>query len=173
MTHEKIMDSRNFNFLRSNYPELAELGAFAEYYAYSDPASALVKLRLFGENLVADFLQHHQVSRPSEPSFLELISQVGQQGLAPPAVLNKLHALRLEGNRAAHDSGTSAVSTEKVLWILKEAFELGKWFVLSLHEEESVHGLSFEPPVQDQTKGAIKRDKKAGLVITFYKNYIQ
>jgi len=45
------VNSRNFAFLRAHNRELAELGVFAEHCAYSDPASALVKLRLCGENL--------------------------------------------------------------------------------------------------------------------------
>ena len=61
------MNSRNFEFLRSHDGELADLGGFAERYAHSDPASALVKLRLFGENLVADFLQHY--CRPPSSAF--------------------------------------------------------------------------------------------------------
>ena len=55
-----IMESRNFEFLRDTHPELADLGGFAEHYAHSDPSSALIKLRQFGENLVADFFQHFQ-----------------------------------------------------------------------------------------------------------------
>jgi hypothetical protein len=45
------MKSANFEILRKGWPELAELGGFAEAYAHADPASALVKLRLFAENL--------------------------------------------------------------------------------------------------------------------------
>ena len=46
------MQSLNFEILRPSWPDLAELGAFAERYAYSDPASALVKMRLFIERMV-------------------------------------------------------------------------------------------------------------------------
>lgn len=42
------MKSVNFEILRDGWPELAGLGGFAESYAHADPASALVKLRLFG-----------------------------------------------------------------------------------------------------------------------------
>ena len=42
-----IMKSINFEFLRERWPELASLGGFAEQYTASDPASAMVKLRLF------------------------------------------------------------------------------------------------------------------------------
>jgi hypothetical protein len=44
-----IMKSMNFEFIREACPELANLGAFAESYARSDPASALVKVRTFAE----------------------------------------------------------------------------------------------------------------------------
>lgn len=37
------MKSRNFEILRTSWPELASLGGFAEAYAHDDPASALVK----------------------------------------------------------------------------------------------------------------------------------
>jgi hypothetical protein len=48
------MKSENFEILRLRWPELAALGGFAEAYAHDDPASALVKLRLFAENLTKD-----------------------------------------------------------------------------------------------------------------------
>ena len=35
------MKSINFEFLRDSWPELAELGGFAESYAHPDPASGL------------------------------------------------------------------------------------------------------------------------------------
>ena len=50
------MNSINFELLRSKWPELAELGGFAESYVYNDPASALLKLRTFVENLTKDIL---------------------------------------------------------------------------------------------------------------------
>ena len=50
------MNSINFELLRSKWPELAELGGFAESYVYNDPASALLKLRTFAENLTKDIL---------------------------------------------------------------------------------------------------------------------
>ncbi len=48
------MKSENFEILRRKWPELAELGGFAEAYAHADPASALVKLRLYAENVTKD-----------------------------------------------------------------------------------------------------------------------
>lgn len=49
-----MQDLRSLNFepLRAVYPELANMGGYAEHYAHTDPESALVKLRNFAERLV-------------------------------------------------------------------------------------------------------------------------
>ncbi len=47
------MNSKNFEMLRHDYAELASLGGIAELYAQPDPASSLIKMRLFVERVVA------------------------------------------------------------------------------------------------------------------------
>ena len=42
----------NFEFLRKDWPELADFGGYAEEYAFSDPQSALIKLRSYAEFMV-------------------------------------------------------------------------------------------------------------------------
>ncbi|OGG43964.1 MAG: restriction endonuclease subunit R [Candidatus Handelsmanbacteria bacterium RIFCSPLOWO2_12_FULL_64_10] len=156
------MNSRNFEFLRPHNRELADLGGFAERYVHSDPASALTKLRLFGENLTAGFFQHYQIPVLPKTNFLEFLQIMERQGLVPSVVLNKLHALRTQGNRAAHGS-QEAIPAQVPIWILKEAFDLGKWFSLTVHADESVHSLAFESPEPEETKAGLKREKKAVL----------
>lgn len=56
-----LMKSRNFEFLRENHRELADLGGFAEAYVHSDPAACLVKLRTFAEFLVKAMFSHHRL----------------------------------------------------------------------------------------------------------------
>ncbi len=163
MPKETLMiNSQNFEFLRPNNPELADLGGFAEHYAYSDPASALMKLRTYGENLVADFLHHYQIPRQPKDNFLDMLRSIEQQNLAPSVVLNKLHAVRTQGNRAAHGS-TDKVTAQIALWILKEAFDLGKWFSLTIHANAVVSSLYFKDPQPDTSKAELKREKKAVL----------
>ena len=58
------MDSLNFEFLRPQYSELADLGAFAELYASSDPSSAGVKLRGFAELLTGAIYEKFRFARP-------------------------------------------------------------------------------------------------------------
>lgn len=58
------MDSQNFEFLRSKRPVLADLGAFAERYAHTDPASSLIKQRAFIECVVGTIYEKYRL-RPS------------------------------------------------------------------------------------------------------------
>ena len=46
------LKSLNFEPLRAVCPELANMGGYAEHYAYTDPESSLVKLRNFAERVV-------------------------------------------------------------------------------------------------------------------------
>ena len=68
------MKSRNFEILSSSWPELAALGGFAEAYVHDDPASALVKLRLFAENLTKDIYRDLGLPKPDHATFVDLLS---------------------------------------------------------------------------------------------------
>jgi type I restriction enzyme, R subunit len=96
------MKSANFEFLRSKWPELAELGGLAEAYALADPASALVKLRLFAENLTKDIYRDLRLPKPDQATFVDLLKNDAFSSITPKVVLDKLHALRIHGNKAAH-----------------------------------------------------------------------
>ncbi|MCK5862073.1 MAG: DEAD/DEAH box helicase family protein, partial [Candidatus Hydrogenedentes bacterium] len=157
------MKSCNVEFLRDTNPELADLGGFAEHYAYSDPAGTLIKLRQFGENLVASFFQHYQIPREPRANFLDFLKNDTFLNSVPNVVLNKLHAVRIQGNRAVHSTGP--VNTEKALWILREAFDLSRWFSLTLYARNDMEGLEFSDPQPEESdsKGKIKREKKQAL----------
>jgi type I restriction enzyme, R subunit len=156
------MQSTNFEFLRPNCPELADLGGFAELYAQSDPSSSLIKLRQFGENLVADFFMHHRLPRLPRASFIELLQALEEQALVPAVILDKLHALRIQGNQAVHGAA-DAVQPHHATWILREAFDLAKWVALTLHGDADAADREFATPAMPESKRAIKREKKAAL----------
>lgn len=162
-TGTQILNSKNFEFLRGTNPDLAELGGFAEHYAYTDPAGALFKLRLFGETLVSSFYAHHGIERPPGANFLELLKNHTFVDAVPKVVLDKLHSIRITGNQAAH--GTKDQGSEDSLWILKEAFNLGRWFSVTVHGADGLDELKFVelPKSPDDSKGRLKREKKEVL----------
>ncbi|WP_374765284.1 DUF4145 domain-containing protein [Yunchengibacter salinarum] len=110
------MKSENFEILRDDWPGLAELGGFAEAYAQADPASALVKLRLFAENLTKDIYRDLALPRPEQPTFVDLLKNNAFEAVTPKVVLDKLHAIRIHGNKAAHGE---AVRPQHALWLLR------------------------------------------------------
>ncbi len=119
------MKSLNFEYLRTRNEELTKLGAFAERYVHTDPASALVKLRQFGENLVADFFFEKKIHRYPQSTFIEMLDLIRDRSFVPPVVLDKLHLLRKIGNQAAHGQANKIVPRTAML-ALRTAFDLGK-----------------------------------------------
>lgn len=125
------MKSENFEFLRKRWPELASLGGFAEAYAYSDPTSALVKLRGFAEFLTKDIYADLALPKPYRATFIDLLNESAFQAIAPKVILDKLHAIRMQGNKAAHGEGAKS---QTALWLLKEAFDLARWMAVNFQK---------------------------------------
>lgn len=136
------MNSVNFEILRNGWPELAALGGFAESYAHADPASALVKLRLFAENLTKDIYRDLRLPKPEQPTFVDLLKNHAFEAITPKVVLDKLHALRVHGNKAAHGE---PVRAQHALWLLKEAHDLARWLCIQFGKEKADQLPPFAP----------------------------
>lgn len=116
--------SANFEFLRPNWPELADLGALAERYAHPDPASAVVKLRLFAEGWVGWVYHRLRLPRAAGSHLIDLLQADAFRRAMPPAAVDQLHALRVHGNKAAHGERPRP---EVAVRLLGEAFGLARW----------------------------------------------
>lgn len=154
------MKSQNFEFLRARWPELATLGAFAETYAHTDPASALVKLRAFAENLTKDIFANFALATPIRPQFIDLLNDAGFRAIVSSVIVNKLHAIRTEGNKAAHGGSPTA---KTAIWILQEAYDVGKWLAVYVAKASAAGFAPFVPPSPgspETSKGELQRQKK-------------
>lgn len=158
------MKSLNFEFLRRQYPELADLGGFAEHYAFSDPSSSLVKLRTFAEDMVAALYAFHELPRAFQASLNDMLHDDTFKQIVPPVVINKLHALRTHGNKAAHGKGGD-FKPHHSNWLVEEAYDLGRWFFLSVCGGEKDQCGEFnkltEEKVDETTQ--LRREKTAYL----------
>jgi len=122
-----IMKSTNFEFLREKWPELASLGGFAEHYAASDPAGAMVKLRTFVESMIQRLYDEKGLPRPLTTSLYDLMTSKEFKVAVPAVIINVLHSIRKVGNQAAHGTRISAITTHEHL---KDAFDLGRWLYI-------------------------------------------
>jgi type I restriction enzyme R subunit len=137
------MKSVNFEFFRPHKPELASLGGLAEAYSHADPQSALVKLRTFAEILVSSIYRELTFPEPIQGNLYDLLNETTFKNSVPSVILNKLHSLRVHGNKAAHgDKSTTSVA----LWILEEAFNLSCWYYVAFCKGDKNSVPSFVAP---------------------------
>lgn len=154
------MDSKNFEMLRERWPELATLGGFAEQYANSDAPSALIKLRTFCEHLVEGIYQSHNLTLPYQRTLFDLLAEDPFKETVPKVVLDKLHLIRVNGNKAAHGQPTQS---ETALFCLREAWDLGRWYFVTYGGGKADECPTFQQPPPEDIKAKLKKEKKAAL----------
>ncbi|MHC8405689.1 DEAD/DEAH box helicase family protein [Pseudomonas sp. TMB3-21] len=147
------MKSINFEHLRTNWPALSDLGGFAETYAYLDPQSSLVKLRCFVEKLVG-FI-YIDLRLPAEPNatFMDRLTNSSFTAVVPKVILDKLHAIRIHGNKAAHEGSVSANTS---VWLVQEAYHLACWLFIAQGAGVRDQCPDFQPPQIPTASGAAK-----------------
>lgn len=118
------MPSDNFGPLQARWPQLYEHASFAEQYAYTDPHTAIVKLRCFAEQLVG--ILYRELNLPCERSdgFFEKLKSDIFIEVIDEHILEKLHAIRMLGNKAAHGRN---VKSSDALALLRDAYLIGQW----------------------------------------------
>ncbi|SJZ78159.1 DUF4145 domain-containing protein [Selenihalanaerobacter shriftii] len=120
------MQRSNFSFLRDEWPTLSDLGELAEQNLYRDPNTTLVKLRMFGEQIVDYIFAYDNLEEPVEDSQFNRLKILEREELITGEILEIFHTLRQEGNEAVHNSyGT----LEDAKTVLSLAFRLGVWFM--------------------------------------------
>lgn len=152
--------SLNFEILRAHWPEMANMGAYAEQYAHSDPESALVKLRSFAERLVDHLYNHLRLPRAPHSNFSDLLSNASFTMVADKLVLDKLHLLRRMGNRAAHGENVEVMDS---LRALHEAWQLTRWLHVTFFKGKTSDLADYAEPPEEGFghKAELKREKKA------------
>lgn len=159
MTMQDIK-SLNFEPLRAAYPELVNMGGYAEHYAHSDPESALVKLRNFAERLVDRLYLTLKLERVPQSSFVDLLHNANFKAIAQPLVLDKLHLLRRLGNRGAHGEDVEAADAVRCV---QEAWQLARWLHVTFLGGKVEDFAEFkQPPAEGiDSKAEFKRKAKA------------
>lgn len=118
------MQSPNFELLQIRWPQLYEHASFAEQYAHTDPHTAIVKLRCFAEQLVG--ILYRELNLPCERSdgFFEKLKSDIFIEVIDEQILEKLHAIRMLGNKAVHGRN---VKSNDALVLLRDAYLIGQW----------------------------------------------
>ncbi|GAB5407321.1 MAG: DEAD/DEAH box helicase family protein [Aureliella sp.] len=155
------MKSFNFEFLRPRWPELASLGGFAETYAHNDPLGAIAKLRGFCEQVAEWIHDNNRLPKPFRADLNDLLNNQPFKEVVPSVVLNKLHTLRLDGNKAVHGSKGD---TQKAIHLLKDAYNIGRWMLVNFDGGVAGGVPEFVDPPEGGVEGfRAKKEKRATL----------
>jgi ATP-dependent exoDNAse (exonuclease V) alpha subunit len=142
------LQSLNFEILRNRWPELAELGASAEEYAYSDPQSAMLKLRCFAELIVNHIYKDLNLSFDSKWDFFKKLKDKEFNKIISRFILDKFHAIRIKGNKAVHNNDTDI----DAVWLIKEAYCIACWICLNYKECTNDKCKEFVTPINNGHK---------------------
>jgi len=155
------MQSKNFEFLRCTWPELASLAGFSEQYAEVDPQSAVTKLRNFAERSVTIVYKELRLPKAPQSNFNELLNNDSFTAITPKVVVDKLHAIRIHGNKAAHGE---IVSAQNAQWLLKETFDIGRWLFATYANGDINSIPDFQQPIPvASAKSEYKKERKVLL----------
>lgn len=117
----------NFEFLRRYWPALAEIGATAEGYLFTDPNSCIFKLGMFGERVVSEiFAVEHLRTPEADDSQAARIRILKREGLLPSNIDDIFYTLRQQRNKAVH-AGLDSLADAKTL--LEMTYRLACWFM--------------------------------------------
>ena len=164
----------NFEFLNRYWPVLAQLGANAENYLYSDPNACIYKLGMFAERLVQEILVFEHMDAPkTDNTHANRIRLLKRAGLLPPEIDNTLYILRKTRNSAVH-AGTDSVDEAKTL--LSMAYNLAVWYMETYGDweyiagdfvmPEEVHHADLKSVIEDQEKKIAELSQKLAQVTT-------
>ena len=117
----------NFEFLNKYWPVLAQIGAAAESYVYSDANACLYKLGMFGERLILEIFAFEHIKEPAiDNTHANRIRLLKREGLIPKKIDDILFVLRKARNNAVH-AGADSVEDAKTL--LSMTYNLAVWFM--------------------------------------------
>lgn len=117
----------NFEYLKRYWPALAQIGAAAENYLYSDPNACIYKLGMFGERLILEIFVFEHIPEPTvDNTHSNRIRLLKRESLIPKKIDDILYAIRKTRNNAVH-SGEDSVDDAKIL--LQMTYNLSTWFM--------------------------------------------
>jgi hypothetical protein len=154
------MNSNNFQPLKARWPQLYQQAAFAEQYAHTDPHTVAIKLRCFAEALVGIIYRELRLPSEAVDGFSEKLKSPYFRDAVGESVLQKLHALRMLGNKAAHGCSMDAQTS---LPLIEEAYLLALWFCKTFSGEALDPYPPYAPPAKPSDADAATDTKAESL----------
>ena len=112
-----FMKSTNFEFLRPENENLANLAGLAEAVVFIDPGSALTRLRGFAEEITKSIYKEESLPRLPQASFYELVKNAVFEACVNKSLIHQINYLRVQGNESAHGGEGDARNAKMALGV--------------------------------------------------------
>ena len=134
---------------------------FCGAYAHPDPVGSIAKLRVFCEQIV-EWIHHDQrLPKPFRASLNDLLHNQPFKDVVPSLLLSKLHALRMEGNSAAHGNKGD---TTTALRLVEEAYNIARWLHVSYGGGCVTDFADYQQPPEGGATGTKQRREKRAIL---------
>jgi type I restriction enzyme R subunit len=117
----------NFDFVRTEWPAIADEARRAEFYTHGDPRSSLFYARRTIELAVTwMYRADASLTLPYQDDLSSMLHEPSFKQLVGPGLLTKLNLIRKQGNTAVHK--VAPISQTESLPIVRELFHVMFWF---------------------------------------------
>lgn len=103
----------DFEFLRNKFPDLAENGAKAESYLYSDNKACMSYISTIFDSALKRICKFNGIDISTEDKYAEWIVELRNRGIIDYNMNNTLHDLRLARNAHSHNEDNSFTASHR------------------------------------------------------------
>jgi DNA phosphorothioation-dependent restriction protein DptF len=114
------------SFLEDSIPAAAYSAKKMEGLIFEDASSAIIKGRLFAEEILAEVFKLEELEVPYQSSLYDKINLLTRDGIINRDVQQAFDIIRLSGNKAAHNANFNDIT--EAFKLHKEMYKVGVWF---------------------------------------------
>lgn len=141
----------NFTFLDKKWPTLAKLGTQAEDYLNTDNNASMLKMRMFGEQIIDHVLEDFKVEAEkfaTQDDKIKLLRKTKINGAVP----DLFDIVRRYGNKANHQGYENK---RNALECLISMYKIAAWFYIRVTKDTSIRPLVYKIPRPVKAKAPV------------------
>ncbi|BCN31861.1 type I restriction endonuclease subunit R [Anaeromicropila herbilytica] len=141
----------NFIFLNKKWPALAKLGSQAEMYLNMDSNASMLKMRMFGEQIIDILLAGLRIEIErfaTQDDKIRLLRTTRINGAIP----DLFDIVRRHGNKANHEGYESK---KDALECLKAMYKISAWLYIKVTKDTSIQPLNFVVPKENNIQAPV------------------
>lgn len=138
----------NFEFLKEKWPRLAKLGLESEGYLNTDNNASMLKMRMFGEQIIDYVLVALKIEVNKFDNQDDKIKLLRKSGINQ-AIPDLFDIVRRYGNKANDEVYENK---KDALECLESMYSIAAWFYMKITKDTSIKALTFKTPKAISTK---------------------